>query len=97
VNSASFSKIFQRNTTSDVVELITDFELLVEQRSIWTQETAHQVALAEVECLKVKWGYIYTWNIRDLIKYIQDRIFYKEMKHVIGILRDVVGKCYCEQ
>jgi hypothetical protein len=44
-------QVLQRNSTSDIVELITNFELLVEQCSVWTQEAAHQVALAQVEGL----------------------------------------------
>jgi hypothetical protein len=47
-------KIFQRNAAADVVKLVTNFELLVEQRSIWTQETAHQVTLAQMKGLKKK-------------------------------------------
>jgi hypothetical protein len=45
-------KVFQRNAASDVVKLITHFELLVEQRRVRAQETSHQVALAQVESLE---------------------------------------------
>jgi hypothetical protein len=46
-------KIFQSNAASDVVKLITHFELLVERR-VRAQETSHQVALAQVESLEEK-------------------------------------------
>jgi hypothetical protein len=53
-SSAHLLQIFQRNAASNVVELVTNFKLLVEQSSIRTQETAHQVALAQMKRLKEK-------------------------------------------
>jgi len=49
--AASLLQVLQRNSASDIVEVITNFELLVEQRSVRTKEAAHQVALAQVEGL----------------------------------------------
>lgn len=49
--AASSLQVLQKNSASDVVELITNFELLVEQRPVRTQEAVHQVALAQVEGL----------------------------------------------
>ena len=49
--AASLLQVLQRNSASHIVELITNFELLVEQRSVRTEEAAHQVVLAQVEGL----------------------------------------------
>jgi hypothetical protein len=50
--AACLLQILQRNAASNVVELVTNFELLVEQRSIGTQETAHQMALTQMKRLQ---------------------------------------------